>query len=71
MKAILVALAPVIASPKSHFPVKVCKTPLTVDEIIWLVGEVTLIDKNPAMLIKNPKVPCSSKLEFSYLTAQR
>jgi hypothetical protein len=32
-------------------------TPRTADETIWVMGEVTLIERRLAILMRNPKTP--------------
>jgi hypothetical protein len=46
-----------IISWKNHRPRKDEATPRTALEIICVMGEVTLIDNRPAMLIRNPIAP--------------
>lgn len=46
-----------ITSRKSHIPRRDAATPRTADEIICVIGEVTLIESRLARLIKKPRVP--------------
>jgi len=47
----------VITSLNNHTPSTEPATPLTAEETMWVMGEVTLIDNRLAMLIKKPKTP--------------
>lgn len=47
----------VIMSWNSHIPKSDAATPRTAEEIIWVIGEVTLIDRRLAMLIRKPRTP--------------
>lgn len=48
----------VMMSWKSHMPSREAATPRTAEEIIWVMGEVTLMDKREAMDIRKPMMPC-------------
>lgn len=50
----------VMMSWKSQTPMMVWITPLIADEIIWVTGEVTLIDRNPAIQMRKPNNPCET-----------
>ncbi len=45
-------------SPKHHLPSIEAATPRTAEEIMCVMGDVTLMDKRLAMDIRNPKQPC-------------
>lgn len=47
----------VMISWKSQRPRREAATPRTAEETIWVMGEVTLIDRRLAILIKNPRTP--------------
>jgi hypothetical protein len=47
----------VMTSWKSHIPRRVANTPRTADVTMCVMGEVTLMERRAAMLIKNPSVP--------------
>ena len=44
-------------SPKIHIPSKDAATPRIADEIMCVIGEVTLILRTLAMLMRKPKTP--------------
>ena len=48
-------------SPKIHIPSKDAATPRIADEIICVIGEVTLILRTLAMLMRKPSTPCASR----------
>lgn len=47
----------VITSLKNHTPKRVTTTPLTADETICVMGDVTLMLKKPAMQMRKPNRP--------------
>jgi len=56
-------------SANNQTPKLVCIAPLAAAETICVTGEVTLIDKNPAIQIRNPNSPygtSASKTEEWY-----
>jgi hypothetical protein len=42
---------------KSHIPRRDAATPRTAEETMCVMGEVTLIERRLAMLIRNPSTP--------------
>jgi hypothetical protein len=47
-------------SPKNQNPSKVCRTPRAAEEVMWVTGEVTLTESNPATPMRKPKQPCEA-----------
>jgi hypothetical protein len=42
---------------KNQWPRNVDATPRTAEEIMCVMGDVTLIERRPAMLMRNPSAP--------------
>lgn len=57
MKLVFVMTDPDMISPKNHTLSRVCMTPLDAEETICVTGEVTLIDRKPAMQMRKPTTP--------------
>lgn len=54
-----------ITSPNSHMASTDDATPRTADEIMCVIGDVTLIESKLARLIKKPSTPCGVVNESS------
>lgn len=48
---------PVITSWNNHIPSTEAATPRTAEETMWVMGEVTLMERRLAMLIIKPRIP--------------
>lgn len=60
----------VITSWNNHTPSTEPATPLTAEETMWVMGEVTLIDNKLAMLIKKPKTPVIAEPQRKVLNGE-
>jgi hypothetical protein len=60
----------VIISEKSHMPRREAATPRTAAETMCVTGEVTLIDKRVAILMRKPKVPYPTGRLSSFIKTQ-
>lgn len=49
----------VMMSENSQTPMMVWRTPRMAEDTMCDTGDVTLIDRNPAMQIMNPNTPCA------------
>jgi hypothetical protein len=58
-------------SPKNQNPSKVCRTPRAAEEVMWVTGEVTLTESNPATPMRKPKQPCGPARTRHSLYQQR
>lgn len=47
-----------MTSLNTHTPRKEAATPRTADETMCVIGEVTLMERRLAILIKKPSTPC-------------
>lgn len=54
---ILVPRPVVMISPKDHTPIALWRIPRTALEIMWVIGEVILMDNTPAMERSHPTMP--------------
>jgi len=68
MKAMDEARPVLTISWKIHAPRNVAATPRTADEIMCVMGEVTLIERRLAMLIVNPRMPVKAVPQRNFLS---